>query len=116
MDELPIGRRVADQISLWTPATGPLWRDWAISRYLIALSLLSKAGVVPAAALDACRGLAGNVILDEKFDKAADLAREHNLSIPDALSRAGVLSSAITGTATVRQRESDAVLEAGREV
>lgn len=88
----PIGRRVADQISLWTPATGPLWRDWAISRYLTALGLLSKAGVVPAAALDACRGLAGNVILDEKFDKAADLAREHNLSIPDALSRVGVLS------------------------
>jgi len=89
----PIGRRVADQLILWTPVSGTLWRDWAVCRYLQALSLLSKAGMVPAAALEACRGLAGNEVLDAKFDAAAKLAREKNLSIPEALAQTGVFNA-----------------------
>ncbi|MBV9863858.1 MAG: type II secretion system F family protein [Abitibacteriaceae bacterium] len=86
------GRRMRDQLILLIPFTGALWRDLAISRYLTALTLLTRAGVVPAAALEACAGISGNLLLDEKFAAAAHLARTQNLSIPAALTQTGIFS------------------------
>ncbi len=39
------GRRLRDRLTLMLPGIGPLWRDLAISRYLTALSLLTRAGL-----------------------------------------------------------------------
>lgn len=86
------GRKIRDELAMRVPLTGPLWRDMAIFRYLTALGYLSNAGVQPAAALEMCQGIAGNVVLDEKFAGAARLARQSNLSLGDALAKAGVFS------------------------
>ena len=92
MSSTHVGRRILDKIALLIPVTGHLWRDLAISRYLTALSLLSKAGLPPAPALEACANLSGNIVLDEKFQSAACRARQHNLSISDALMPTGIFS------------------------
>ncbi len=86
------GRRIRDEMAMRVPLTGPLWRDMAIFRYLTALGYLSNAGIQPVAALEMCQGIAGNVVLDEKFALAARLARQSNLSLGDALARSRVFS------------------------
>ncbi len=86
------GRKKRDELAMRVPLTGPLWRDLAIFRYLTALGYLSNAGIQPATALEACQGIAGNVVLDEKFARAARLAREGNLPLGEALAQAGVFS------------------------
>jgi type IV pilus assembly protein PilC len=90
-----IGRAVHDHIVLWIPVTGALWRDIAISRYLDSLGMLTRVGLTSAAALEACVGIADNVALDEKFERAAKLARQHTLSIVDALTQVNILSGPV---------------------
>ena len=92
MNVTQAGRQTRDQLAPHIPLTGPLWRDLAIFRYLTALGSLTKAGIAPAAALEACNGIAGNVVLDAKFATAARLAREKNWPASQALERAGVFS------------------------
>lgn len=92
-----MGRRMRDQLILRIPFTGALWRDLAISRYLTALTLLTRAGVVPATALEACASISGNLLLNEKFQAAAHLARAQNLSIPAALTQTGIFSEMTLG-------------------
>lgn len=86
------GRQVRDRIALLIPATGALWRDIAISRYLGALSLLSETGMTSPVALESCVGIADNVVLDAKMAWAAQLARENTLSITDSLTQVNLLS------------------------
>ena len=92
VDATPAARRVRDQIAAYVPLTGPLWRDLAIFRYLTALGWLTKAGITPAAALENCAGMANNTVLDEKFARAARLARDQNASLGTALKQSGVFS------------------------
>ncbi len=86
------GRKLRDQLAMKVPLTGPLWRDLAIFRYLTALGYLTNAGIQPAAALEATQGIAGNVVLDEKFARAAALARKANLPLGEALAQSNVFS------------------------
>lgn len=92
MDISPLGRRLRDQIAARIPLTGPLWRDLAIFRYLTALGWLTKAGITPATALEHCAGMANNQVLDEKFARAARLARDQNVPLGTALQKADVFS------------------------
>ena len=86
------GRKIRDELAMRVPLTGPLWRDMAIFRYLTALGYLTNAGIQPAAALEMCQGIAGNVVLDEKFARAARLSRQNNLPLGESLAQAGVFS------------------------
>jgi type IV pilus assembly protein PilC len=86
------GRKLQDEWAPRIPLTGPLWRDLAIFRYLTALGLLTNAGVPPAAALENCAGIADNCVLDEKFARAARLARENHVPLSTALQQVGVFS------------------------
>ncbi|HEY0076151.1 MAG TPA: type II secretion system F family protein [Abditibacteriaceae bacterium] len=92
MDISPLGRGWRDQIAARIPLTGPLWRDLAVFRYLTALGWLTKAGIAPPTALENCAGMANNVVLDEKFARAARLAREQNVPLGTALQKADVFS------------------------
>ena len=92
MDISPLGRSWRDQIAARIPITGPLWRDLAIFRYLTALGWLTKAGIAPATALENCAGMANNLLLDEKFARAARLARDQNVPLGTALQKADVFS------------------------
>jgi type II secretory pathway component PulF len=58
-------------VQLLIPAVGRLWRDLALRRYFGALALMTKAGVPPGTAAEACADISGNVVLDEKFRAAA---------------------------------------------
>lgn len=86
------GRKIRDALAMRVPLTGPLWRDLAIFRYLTALGYLSNAGIQPAAALELCQGIAGNAVLDEKFARAARLARQNNMPLGESLEKSGVFS------------------------
>ena len=90
MDLHPALQRIRDQAILWVPGLGGLRRDQAISRYLIALSHLTAAGLTPGPALEACAGAAGNQVLDDKFNVAAAQARAGNLSVAAALEGSGI--------------------------
>ena len=92
MDATSTGRSLRDQIAARIPLTGPLWRDMAIFRYLTALGWLTNAGIAPPAALEHCAGMANNTVLDEKFARAARLARDQNVSLATALKQANVFS------------------------
>jgi type IV pilus assembly protein PilC len=92
-----IGREVHDRIVLAIPVTGALWRDIAISRYLDSLGMLTRVGLTSAATLEACVGIADNVVLDEKFERAAKLARQQTLSIVDALTQVNILCGPVLG-------------------
>jgi type II secretory pathway component PulF len=92
MDISPLGRSWRDQIAARIPLTGPLWRDLAIFRYLTALGWLTKAGIAPPTALENCAGMANNTVLDEKFARAARLARDQNVPLGTALQKADVFS------------------------
>ena len=90
LDLHPTTQRIRDHAILWTPGIGGLRRDQAIGRYLIALSHLTSAGLTPAPALEACAGAAGNIVLDDKFNAVATLARSRNLTVAAALEASGI--------------------------
>lgn len=92
MDRAPEGRKVRDQLAARIPLTGPLWRDLAVFRYLTALGWQTNAGILPATALENCAGMANNAVLDEKFARAARLARDQNVSLGAALQQSDVFS------------------------
>ncbi len=92
MDTNSAARKMRDQIAAYIPLTGPLWRDLAVFRYLTALGWLTKAGIAPPAALENCAGMANNAVLDEKFARAARLARDQNVPLGTALKQSGVFS------------------------
>jgi type IV pilus assembly protein PilC len=87
------GRKIHDQIALWIPGVGRLWRERAVSRFLLALSSLTNAGLTAPAALEACKGIADNAVLDERLEIVAQNARRANLPLPEALSQTGLLSN-----------------------
>jgi type II secretory pathway component PulF len=86
------GRRLGDQIQLLVPALGRLRRDMALRRYFGALSLMTKAGVPPGAAAEACADISGNVVLDEKFRAATRRVRRDDVAVTQALSETGLIS------------------------
>lgn len=92
IETMPTPRRWRDETTSRMPLIGPLWRDLAVFRYLTALGWLTKAGIAPATALENCAGIANNAVLDEKFARAALLARNQNVTMGAALKQADVFS------------------------
>ncbi|HEX8236327.1 MAG TPA: type II secretion system F family protein [Abditibacteriaceae bacterium] len=86
------GRHAGDQMQLLVPAVGRLWRDLALRRYFGALSLMTRAGVAPGTAAEACADISGNVVLNEKFRAAARRVRRDDVPVTQALSETGLIS------------------------
>jgi type II secretory pathway component PulF len=86
------GRRLGDHVQLLIPAVGRLWRDLALRRYFGALALMTKAGVPPGTAAEACADISGNVVLDEKFRAAARRVRRDDVPVTQALAETGIVS------------------------
>ncbi|MDQ3815076.1 MAG: type II secretion system F family protein [Armatimonadota bacterium] len=107
-----VGWRAWEKLQLLVPLFGALRRDRAISRYLSALGLMTRAGVSPATALETCAGISGNAALDEKFQAAASLAREQDISIAQALAHTGLLSGSTLSLIRTGEQsgETDAML------
>jgi type II secretory pathway component PulF len=86
------GQRLGDQMQLIVPAVGRLRRDMALRRYFGALALMTKAGVPPGTAAEACADISGNVMLDEKFRAAARRVRRDDVPVTQALSETGLIA------------------------
>jgi type II secretory pathway component PulF len=66
------GRRVSDRLKLSLPGAGPIFQNLAVSRFCRVLGTLLRNGVPILKSLDIARDSAGNRMLSEAIEKAAD--------------------------------------------
>jgi general secretion pathway protein F len=96
----PAVRRQLDRLFLRLPALGPLVRSIAIARFARMLGTMLRNGVPMLAALATSRAAAGNVILEEAIEEAAEAVGAGDQLAP-SLGKSGLFATDVIEMLTV---------------